>query len=265
MFNVATIDAEPGSSIELREVLLVTDGGTTTVGSPSVEGAVVTAEVIEHGKGPKVINFKYKAKVRYRRKRGHRQGYTKLEVTSISLGGASAAATAAPSRARRAVAATPAAEAPAAEQPESAAPAAAPASSSRGDNLVDIEGIGATHAQTLEDAGLKTTTDLLEAAGSASGRTSLAEKTGLTAKQILEWVNRADLMRIKGVGSEFSDLLEQSGVDTVKELATRVPANLQTKMAEVNEEKKLTRRTPSVSEVETWVAEAKTLPAMVSH
>ncbi len=133
------------------------------------------------------------------------------------------------------------------------------------DKLIDIEGIGATHARTLADAGLSTTDDLLASAGSSSGRDGLATKTGLTTKQILEWVNRADLMRIKGVGSEFSDLLESSGVDTVKELATRVPANLQAKMAEVNTAKKLTRRTPSLSEVETWVAEAKTLPAMVSH
>lgn len=93
MFNVPSIDAEPGSSVELRDVLLVSDGGNVTVGSPSVEGAVVVAEVIEHGKDRKVINFKYKAKVRYRRKRGHRQGFTKLSVTSISVGGAAPAKT----------------------------------------------------------------------------------------------------------------------------------------------------------------------------
>lgn len=93
VFNVPTIDAEPGSSIELRDVLLVSDGGNVTVGSPSVEGAVVVAEVVEHGKDRKVINFKYKAKVRYRRKRGHRQGFTKLSVTSISVGGAAPART----------------------------------------------------------------------------------------------------------------------------------------------------------------------------
>ena len=133
------------------------------------------------------------------------------------------------------------------------------------DKLIDIEGIGATYAKSLADAGLTTTDDLLESAGSASGRAKLAASTGLSEKQILGWVNRADLMRIKGVGSEFSDLLEASGVDTVKELATRVPANLQAKMDEVNTAKKLKRRTPSASEVETWVAEAKTLKAMVSH
>jgi large subunit ribosomal protein L21 len=86
VLSVATIDAEPGSRIELRDVLLLSDGDQITVGSPMVADAVVVAEVVEHGKGRKVINFKYKAKVRYRRKRGHRQGFTKLTVREIRLG-----------------------------------------------------------------------------------------------------------------------------------------------------------------------------------
>ena len=133
------------------------------------------------------------------------------------------------------------------------------------DNLIDIEGIGPTFAKTLGDAGLKTTDDLLKSAGSSTGRKSLAATTSIPEPKILEWVNRADLMRIKGVGSEFSDLLESSGVDTVKELATRVPANLLARMTQVNEEKKLVRRAPNAGEVEAWVAEAKTLPPMVSY
>jgi large subunit ribosomal protein L21 len=138
LLNVPSIDAEPGSSIELRDVLLVSDDGNVTIGSPSVDGAVVVAEVLEHGKGKKVVTFKYKAKVRYRRKRGHRQGYTRLSVTSISFGGKTATrkaaasttaeepaaeAPAAPARRRRAataetpVAETPAEETPAVEEP----------------------------------------------------------------------------------------------------------------------------------------------------
>ena len=101
--NVATLAAEPGSQVELTDVLLVSDGDNVTVGSPVVEGAVVVAEVVEHGKGRKVINFKFKAKTRYRRKRGHRQGYTRLAVTEIRVGGA---APAAPTRRRRASAAS---------------------------------------------------------------------------------------------------------------------------------------------------------------
>jgi predicted flap endonuclease-1-like 5' DNA nuclease len=133
------------------------------------------------------------------------------------------------------------------------------------DNLIDIEGIGPRNAETLSKEGLKTTDDLLKAAGPRSGRESLAKKTSIEEKMILEWVNRADLMRIKGVGSEFSDLLEASGVDTVRELATRVPANLQARMVEINESKKLVRRVPTMNEVEAWVSEAKTLPPMVTH
>jgi predicted flap endonuclease-1-like 5' DNA nuclease len=133
------------------------------------------------------------------------------------------------------------------------------------DNLIDIEGIGATHGKTLADAGLKTTDDLLNSAGAPAGRSALAAKTGVTEAKILEWVNRADLMRIKGVGSEYSDLLEASGVDTVRELAQRVPANLHARMVEVNAAKRLTRRVPTLNEVDAWIAEAKTLPAKVSH
>lgn len=87
VLNVATLDAEPGSRLQLNEVLLVSDGDTVKVGSPTVDGAVVVAEVVEHGKGKKVVNFKYKAKVRYRRKRGHRQGYTQLSIQEITLDG----------------------------------------------------------------------------------------------------------------------------------------------------------------------------------
>jgi large subunit ribosomal protein L21 len=107
--NVATLAAEPGSRVELRDVLLVSDNGTITVGSPTVADAVVIAEVVEHGKGQKVINFKYKAKVRYRRKRGHRQGFTKLAVQEIRIGDAPAreSETAAP-RSRRSRAQAPA-------------------------------------------------------------------------------------------------------------------------------------------------------------
>jgi large subunit ribosomal protein L21 len=119
---------EPGSRVELHDVLLLTDGDKITVGSPTVDDAVVVAEVVQHGKGPKVFNFKYKAKVRYRRKRGHRQGYTRLSVTEIRLGAAPAEAPAAATTRRRparAAATTEEAtpEAPAAEAPAEEAPA----------------------------------------------------------------------------------------------------------------------------------------------
>lgn len=134
-----------------------------------------------------------------------------------------------------------------------------------GYKLEEIEGIGPAYAKALEDAGVKTSDDLLKEAGSPAGRKGLAAKSSLQEARILEWVNRADLMRVKGIGSEFADLLEASGVDTVKELAARVPGNLQAKMLEVNEAKKLVRRTPTLKEVEAWSAEAKTKPAAVSY
>ena len=131
--RVATLDAEPGSQIEIRDVLLVADGESIMVGDPTVADAVVIADVVGHGRGKKVINFKFKAKTRYRRKRGHRQGFTTLAVKEVRIGAAPSAGAAAAPR-RRARAATPAPEAAiealatAVETPEAAAeaPAATP-------------------------------------------------------------------------------------------------------------------------------------------
>lgn len=131
--------------------------------------------------------------------------------------------------------------------------------------IIDIEGIGPVFAGKLEEAGIKTTEALLKIGGTPGGRKQIAADTGIDAKKILEWVNRADLMRIRGVGSEYSDLLEASGVDTVKELATRRPDNLHARMIEVNAAKKLVRRPPALAAVEAWVDEAKSLPPAVSH
>ena len=131
--------------------------------------------------------------------------------------------------------------------------------------IVEIEGIGPAYAEKLTAAGIDTIEKLLSAGGAPKGRMDLERSTGISTAKILEWVNRADLMRIKGVGSEYSDLLEAAGVDTVKELATRNAANLFTKMEELNSSKKLVRRTPSAPEVEKWIAEAKTLPPAVTY
>jgi len=129
----------------------------------------------------------------------------------------------------------------------------------------EIEGIGPKFASTLSEQGIATTDDLLAKCGSAKGRKDIAGSTDLSEKQLLKWANMADLMRISGVGEEYSELLEAAGVDTVKELRTRNAANLAAKMAEVNESKKLTRRAPSESEVEKWVAQAGSLDPMISH
>ena len=132
--------------------------------------------------------------------------------------------------------------------------------------LVDIEGIGSTYATQLEEAGVKSQEDLLEAGGTPKGRKELEGKTGISGKLILGWINRADLARVKGIGEEYADLLELAGVDTVPELAQRSPANLHKKMEEIAVEKKnVVRRVPSESEVEKWVAQAKKLPRAVSY
>ena len=131
--------------------------------------------------------------------------------------------------------------------------------------IIEIEGIGEKFAAALESAGVGTVEALLDQGGTPAGRQKIADAAKLTTKQVLEWVNRADLMRVKGIGSEYADLLEAAGVDTVKELATRRADNLLAKLEEVNTAKKLVRRTPNAAEVEKWVAEAKTLPAKVSY
>ncbi|MBK8208973.1 MAG: DUF4332 domain-containing protein [Rhodospirillales bacterium] len=129
----------------------------------------------------------------------------------------------------------------------------------------EIEGIGAVIAGKLQAAGIKTTADLLAKCGSVKGRKGTAEQTGIDERKLLAFANMADLMRISGVGSEFSELLEAAGVDTVKELQHRNVDNLVSKMVEINEKQKLTRRTPNSIEVAKWVDQAKALPPMISH
>ncbi len=134
-----------------------------------------------------------------------------------------------------------------------------------------IEGIGPAYAKKLRAAGVRSCEALLKRGATRKGRNELAGATGFAASTILEWVNRSDLMRVKGVGSEYSDLLEASGVDTVKELRNRSPKNLTAKMSEVNAatikktKKSIVRQLPSQSMVERWVAHAKKLPPVVTH
>ena len=131
--------------------------------------------------------------------------------------------------------------------------------------VVEIEGIGETYAAMLQNAGLDTTEALLGEGSSPAGRHEIAEKTGISEKLILKWVNHADLFRINGVAGQYAELLEASGVDTVVELAQRNPANLTSKMDEVNENRNLVNRVPSESETARWIEEAKTLPRQVSY
>jgi len=133
-------------------------------------------------------------------------------------------------------------------------------------NIEEIEGIGPQFAEQLRGAGVRTTEALLERGGTRKGRQELADASGLSAARILEWVNRADLFRIKGIGSEFSDLLEVAGVDTVAELAQRNATNLAAALAKAVEERpNIVRRVPSESVVADWITQAKDLPRAVEY
>lgn len=131
--------------------------------------------------------------------------------------------------------------------------------------LIDIEGIGPVYAAKLQEAGVGNAEALLEMGATPKGRKEIAEKSGISDNLILEWVNHVDLYRIRGVGSEYSDLLEEAGVDTVPELAQRNPEHLLEKMTAVNSEKKLVRRLPVLSQVQSWVEQAKKLDRKVNY
>jgi len=131
--------------------------------------------------------------------------------------------------------------------------------------IEEVEGIGPAYAAKLQPAGIVTTDDLLKLCCDAASRKATAEKTGLSQSQLLKWANMADLMRISGVGSEYSELIEAAGVDTVKELRNRHADNLAASMAAVNASKKLTRTVPSEKLVSGWIEQARTLTPLVSH
>ncbi len=132
-------------------------------------------------------------------------------------------------------------------------------------NLNKIEGIGEAYMAKLKAAGISSTEQLLEKGATPAGRKELEISTGIGHALILRWVNNADLFRIKGIGEEYADLLEAAGVNTVPELAQRSAENLTAKLAEVNEAKKLVRKLPTATQVADWVAQAKTLPRVLTY
>lgn len=131
--------------------------------------------------------------------------------------------------------------------------------------IEDVEGIGPAWAEKLVAAGVRTTDDLLMAAGSAGGRERLEAATAISSKRLLEWVNHVDLMRINGVGSEFADLLEAAGVDSAAELAQRNAKNLAETFQELDLARNTVRNIPREAVIQGWIDEAKTMEKVVSH
>lgn len=131
--------------------------------------------------------------------------------------------------------------------------------------LTDIKGLSDAQAETLKGAGVTTQEKMLEMCGEKKSRKEIASSTGLDEKELLEWLNRADLARIKGVSTAYADLLELAGVDTVPELAQRNGANLHAKMVEINDEKSFVQQMPGASQVEGWVTQAKELPRAIHY
>ena len=131
--------------------------------------------------------------------------------------------------------------------------------------ITEIEGIGEAFAKKLRAAGIFTTETLLEKGATPKGRKELAEATGFSEQVLLEWVNRADLFRVTGIGAQYSDLLEAAGVDTVRELAQRKPEALAEALSKVNAEKNKVNKLPGLSVVQKWVEAAKKLPRVIQY
>ena len=132
-------------------------------------------------------------------------------------------------------------------------------------SIIEIEGIGTVFAEKLKGAGVRSTGDLLRCGKTAKDRKDLAAATGIDESMLLEWINHADLFRIRGVGGEYSDLLEAAGVDTVPELKQRNAKTLYDKLVQTNTDKKLVRKMPTANQVADWVKQAKELPRVVEY
>ncbi|MGD2144816.1 MAG: DUF4332 domain-containing protein [Anaerolineae bacterium] len=130
--------------------------------------------------------------------------------------------------------------------------------------VTEIGGIGQVYAQRLAEARIGTTQVLLKRGATSEGREKIAKKAGVSARRVLTWVNKADLMRIKGVGKEYANLLDAAAVHTVKQLAQQRPDRVTEKLLTVNEERYLVQRVPGQETVEEWIKAARHLPPILS-
>lgn len=131
--------------------------------------------------------------------------------------------------------------------------------------IASIEGFGKKYSEKLERAGVTTVEALLRMGATEQGRKQIAEKAAVSEKMILNLVHRADLFRIKGIGSQYADLLENAGIDSVPALAQKDPEHLLLKLQEVNDTRHLVRSMPYLKQVRKWVGRAKDLPKVVNH
>ena len=131
--------------------------------------------------------------------------------------------------------------------------------------IIDIEGIGPAQAEKLQKAGVRSTAALLKRGANAKGRKELAAATNIDEAKLLKWVNHADLFRVRGIGSEYSDLLEAAGVDTIPELKQRNAKALYETLVKTNEANKLVRKMPTADQVAEWVKQAKSLARVIEY
>jgi len=132
-------------------------------------------------------------------------------------------------------------------------------------DVIEVEGIGTAYAQKLKQAGIATTDALLKAGATPAGRQKIAQKTRISGKRILRWINHVDLFRVNGIQKQFAELLEAAGVDTIPELAQRDPSHLHPKLAEINQKKNLVGKLPGLDQVADWVSQAKKLPRVITY
>lgn len=131
--------------------------------------------------------------------------------------------------------------------------------------ISSIEGIGPGYSRALKTAGIVTVEQLLQAGATSRQRAELSRKTGVSSKLILRWVNMCDLFRVRGVASQYAELLEAAGVDTVKELRNRNSDNLAAAMSKANATKRLVRQLPNSKRISEWIEHAKSLQPMVTY
>lgn len=132
-------------------------------------------------------------------------------------------------------------------------------------DITDIDGIKGDYAARLRRIGIRDSDELLHYGATRRGRRELAKVIGLGDRRVSEWVNRADLLRIPGISTRYSNLLEAVGITTVKSLRRRDPAKLHAELVETNSRRRrpVVGRTPSAADVEAWVQSARHLAPVV--